>query len=187
MGRPGVFDFPGQPIWREHSDHHAGRGASARRSRAGLEGTGHHPVWRPAIGPLTFIERALKDLRAITHRGGDPSSSVILYVFLRDARASLIAFMAIPPLPARGDPRSGAPGTDIEHHDPGRLRGSRSECLVDDAIIGIENILRRLRGEPGAAATARPPANPAGGLARSSRAPSSMQPRSSSPSLSRSS
>ncbi|HEY2686050.1 MAG TPA: efflux RND transporter permease subunit [Steroidobacteraceae bacterium] len=93
--------------------------------------------------PATFIERALgnlKDSLAIAA----VLILVVLYLFLRDARAALIAFMAIPLSLLAAVEVLDRMGLTLNTMTLGGFAVALG-VLVDDAIIGIENILRRLR------------------------------------------
>ena len=102
--------------------------------------------------PANFIERALGNLR---------ESLVIavvlilavLYLFLRDFRAALIAFTAIPLSLVAAIAVLDRMGLTLNTMTLGGFAVALG-VLVDDAIIGIENILRRLR-ENGAMAQPR--------------------------------
>jgi CzcA family heavy metal efflux pump len=93
--------------------------------------------------PATFIELALGDLE---------QSLVIatllilavLYLFLRDVRAALIAFTAIPLSLLAAVLVLDRMGQTLNTMTLGGFAVALG-VLVDDAIIGIENILRRLR------------------------------------------
>jgi CzcA family heavy metal efflux pump len=93
--------------------------------------------------PANFIERALGDLK---------ESLVIavililavLYLFLRDIRAALIAFTAIPLSLLAAIAVLNRIGMTLNTMTLGGFAVALG-VLVDDAIIGIENILRRLR------------------------------------------
>jgi CzcA family heavy metal efflux pump len=93
--------------------------------------------------PANFIERALGDLK---------ESLVIavililavLYLFLRDIRAALIAFTAIPLSLLAAIAVLNRMGMTLNTMTLGGFAVALG-VLVDDAIIGIENILRRLR------------------------------------------
>jgi len=93
--------------------------------------------------PANFIERALGDLK---------ESLVIavvlilavLYLFLRDIRAALIAFSAIPLSLLAAIAVLNRMGMTLNTMTLGGFAVALG-VLVDDAIIGIENILRRLR------------------------------------------
>ena len=103
--------------------------------------------------PANFIERALADLR---------QSLVIavvlilavLYLFLRDSRAALIAFTAIPLSLVAAVAVLRYLGLTLNTMTLGGFAVALG-VLVDDAIIGIENILRRLR-ENGALTPPKP-------------------------------
>ena len=93
--------------------------------------------------PANFIERALQDLEhslviaAIL-------IVVVLYAFLRNARAALIAFVAIPLSLLAAVAVLQRLGQTLNTLTLGGFAVALG-VLVDDAIIGIENILRRLR------------------------------------------
>jgi CzcA family heavy metal efflux pump len=98
----------------------------------------------PAIHrPATFIERALGNLTN-TLAIGALLIAIVLYAFLRDWRSALIAFMAIPLSLL-------AAVVVLDHFDVAvntlTLGGFAVALgvLVDDAVIYLENILRRLR------------------------------------------
>ncbi|HWX80845.1 MAG TPA: efflux RND transporter permease subunit [Steroidobacteraceae bacterium] len=93
--------------------------------------------------PANFIERALQNLK---------ESLIIavllilavLYLFLRDIRAALIAFTAIPLSLLAAVAVLRYMGLTLNTMTLGGFAVALG-VLVDDAIIGIENILRRLR------------------------------------------
>ncbi|HEY2403206.1 MAG TPA: efflux RND transporter permease subunit [Steroidobacteraceae bacterium] len=93
--------------------------------------------------PATFIERALQNLKESLLIAAVLILAV-LYIFLRNARAAFIAFMAIPLslLAAVGVLRH--MGLTLNTMTLGGFAVALG-VLVDDAIIGIENIMRRLR------------------------------------------
>jgi CzcA family heavy metal efflux pump len=93
--------------------------------------------------PATFIERALGDLKQALLVAAVLILAV-LYVFLRDWRAALIAFTAIPLSLLAAIAVLGRMGLTLNTMTLGGFAVSLG-VLVDDAIIGIENILRRLR------------------------------------------
>jgi CzcA family heavy metal efflux pump len=100
-------------------------------------------LYRNLHRPANFIERALSDLK---------ESLVIavvlilavLYLFLRDARAALIAFTAIPMSLLAAVAVLDRLGMTLNTMTLGGFAVALG-VLVDDAIVGIENILRRLR------------------------------------------
>jgi CzcA family heavy metal efflux pump len=93
--------------------------------------------------PANFIERALGDLRQSLVIAAVLILAV-LYLFLRDARAALIAFTAIPLSLLAAIVVLNRSGQTLNTMTLGGFAVALG-VLVDDAIIGIENILRRLR------------------------------------------
>jgi CzcA family heavy metal efflux pump len=93
--------------------------------------------------PANFIERALDNMResliiaALLILG-------VLYLFLRDFRAAMIAFTAIPLSLLAAVWVLNRMGLTLNTMTLGGFAVALG-VLVDDAIIGIENILRRLR------------------------------------------
>jgi len=93
--------------------------------------------------PANFIERALGDLRRSLIIAG-VLIFVVLYLFLRDLRAAVIAFTAIPLSLLAAIAVLDRMGLTLNTMTLGGFAVALG-VLVDDAIIGIENILRRLR------------------------------------------
>ena len=93
--------------------------------------------------PANFIERALGDLEQALIVAAI-LIVVVLYAFLRDARAALIAFVAIPLSLLAATLVLEHLGQTLNTMTLGGFAVALG-VLVDDAIIGIENILRRLR------------------------------------------
>ena len=127
---------------REHADRDARRRRGARADEAGVGGVAVDPtIFRPA----TFIEMSLQNLsRALLV--GCVLVILVLMVFLADWRTALISSIAIPlSLLAAGL---------LLHYRGGTLDTMVLAGLVialgevvDDAIIDVENIVRRLRLE----------------------------------------
>ncbi|MEZ5899272.1 MAG: efflux RND transporter permease subunit [Hyphomicrobiaceae bacterium] len=93
--------------------------------------------------PATFIERALGNLeRALAL--GSALILIVLYIFLRSARAALISFLAIPMSLLAAVAILGYFGQSLNTMTLGGFALALG-VLVDDAIIDIENIMRRLR------------------------------------------
>ena len=93
--------------------------------------------------PANFIERALGNLReSLTI--AVILILIVLYVFLRDVPAALIAFSAIPLSLLAAIALLNHMGLTLNTMTLGGFAVALG-VLVDDAIIGIENILRRLR------------------------------------------
>ncbi|HEY6457460.1 MAG TPA: efflux RND transporter permease subunit [Steroidobacteraceae bacterium] len=93
--------------------------------------------------PANFIERALSDLKHSLLIAG-VLIFVVLYLFLRDIRAALIAFTAIPLSLLAAVAVLERMGLTLNTMTLGGFAVALG-VLVDDAIIGIENIMRRLR------------------------------------------
>jgi CzcA family heavy metal efflux pump len=93
--------------------------------------------------PANFIERALGDLQESLVIAAILILAV-LYLFLRDIRAALIAFTAIPLSLLAAIAVLDRMGLTLNTMTLGGFAVALG-VLVDDAIIGIENILRRLR------------------------------------------
>jgi CzcA family heavy metal efflux pump len=93
--------------------------------------------------PANFIERALGNLQASLSLAAVLILAV-LYLFLRDTRAAFIAFTAIPLSLLAAVAVLNRMGFTLNTMTLGGFAVALG-VLVDDAIIGIENILRRLR------------------------------------------
>jgi CzcA family heavy metal efflux pump len=93
--------------------------------------------------PANFIERALRDLRrSLAIAAG--LIIAVLFLFLRDWRAALIAFTAIPLSLLAAVAVLEHLGATLNTMTLGGFAVALG-VLVDDAIIDLENILRRLR------------------------------------------
>lgn len=104
--------------------------------------------------PATFIERALKNIQHSLVLGGLLVSIVLLF-FLGDLRASLISLVAIPLSLLAAVLMMKRMGIGLNTLTLGGLAIAIGE-VVDDAIIDVENILRRLR-QNAASANPKPP------------------------------
>ena len=93
--------------------------------------------------PANFIERALSDLKQSLMIAAI-LILVVLYLFLRDFRAALIAFTAIPLSLLAAVAVLNRMGQTLNTMTLGGFAVALG-VLVDDAIIGIENIMRRTR------------------------------------------
>jgi CzcA family heavy metal efflux pump len=101
-------------------------------------------VLYPALHrPANFIERALGNLEESLALAAVLILAV-LYLFMRDVRAALIAFSAIPLSLLAAVAVLDRLGLTLNTMTLGGFAVALG-VLVDDAIIGIENILRRLR------------------------------------------
>ncbi|MBV9619984.1 MAG: efflux RND transporter permease subunit, partial [Gammaproteobacteria bacterium] len=93
--------------------------------------------------PANFIERSLGDLQR-SLLIASVLILAVLYLFLRDWRAALIAFTAIPLSLLAAIAVLGHLGQTLNTMTLGGFAVALG-VLVDDAIIGIENIMRRMR------------------------------------------
>ena len=100
-------------------------------------------MYRGLHRPANFIERALGDMERSLLIAG-VLIVVMLYIFLRSARAALIAFTAIPLSLLAAVLVLDHLGQTLNTMTLGGFAVALG-ILVDDAIIGIENIQRRLR------------------------------------------
>lgn len=99
--------------------------------------------------PANFIERALGDLQNSLIIAAALILAV-LYLFLRDVRAALIAFTAIPLSLLAAVVVLDRMGQTLNTMTLGGFAVALG-VLVDDAIVGIENILRRMHSNASAA------------------------------------
>jgi CzcA family heavy metal efflux pump len=100
-------------------------------------------VYKNLHRPANFIERALQNLQESLVIAAVLILAV-LYLFLRDFRAALIAFTAIPLSLLAAVAVLRHMGLTLNTMTLGGFAVALG-VLADDAIIGIENILRRLR------------------------------------------
>jgi CzcA family heavy metal efflux pump len=93
--------------------------------------------------PANFIERALQDIQHSLLIAA-VLILLILFAFLRNWRSALLSFLAIPLSLVAAAVLLGRMGLTLNTMTLGGFAVALG-VLVDDAIIGIENILRRLR------------------------------------------
>ncbi|MEO8316559.1 MAG: efflux RND transporter permease subunit, partial [Pseudomonadota bacterium] len=142
QGRPGVLlslasQYGANTLTTTHAVEQALSDLEPALKRQGI--TLHHRLHRPA----TFIERALSDLEQSLAIAAVLILAV-LYLFLRNFRAALIAFTAIPLSLLAAVLVLDSMGYTLNTMTLGGFAVALG-VLVDDAIIGIENILRRMR------------------------------------------
>lgn len=97
--------------------------------------------------PANFIENALDGVRRDVALGA-MLIALLLFVFLRDARSVLVAFASIPLALFTAVIAVNALGWTINTMTLGGLAVALG-VVVDDAIIDVENIMRRLRAADG--------------------------------------
>jgi CzcA family heavy metal efflux pump len=142
MGKPGVF----LSLASQYGANTLSVTLAVERALAALE-----PALKaqgitvyPALHrPANFIERALGNLKESLAFAAVLILAV-LYLFLRDWRAALIAFTAIPLSLLAAVAVLNRMGLTLNTMTLGGFAVALG-VLVDDAIIGIENIMRRLR------------------------------------------
>ena len=142
-GQAGRAAVAGQPVRRQYAAPRRWRWSRRWRDlRPALKAQGI-TVYSGLHRPANFIERALGNLRQSLLIAG-VLILVVLYLFLRDVRAALIAFTAIPLSLLAAIAVLDRMGLTLNTMTLGGFAVALG-VLVDDAIIGIENILRRLR------------------------------------------
>jgi CzcA family heavy metal efflux pump len=94
--------------------------------------------------PATFIENALEGIRLDVLLGA-ALIALVLFLFLRDPQTVLVAFVSIPLALFAAVIVVRALGWTINTMTLGGLAVALG-VVVDDAIIGVENVVRRLRG-----------------------------------------
>jgi CzcA family heavy metal efflux pump len=142
MGKPGVF----LALASQYGANTLSVTLAVERALAALEPAlkAQGIVVYPALHrPANFIERALGNLEESLAIAA-VLILALLYVFLRDIRAALIAFAAIPLSLLAAVAVLRWMGLTLNTMTLGGFAVALG-VLVDDAIIGIENILRRLR------------------------------------------
>src|SRR5467141_1488149 len=97
--------------------------------------------------PANFIENALAGIRLDVVLGA-VLITLVLFLFLRDLRSVAVAFVSIPLALLAAVIAVNALGWTINTMTLGGLAVALG-VVVDDAIIGVENIVRRLRGVRG--------------------------------------
>lgn len=142
MGVPGVVMMVGQQYGSQTSDVARRVEAAVEELRPGLEAAGfelHADLFRPA----NFIDVATGAVRFALVLGG-ALVIVVLFVFLADWRTSAIASVAIPLSLLAAVIVLDSMGATLNAMTLGGLAIAIGE-VVDDAVIGIENVVRRLR------------------------------------------
>jgi Cu/Ag efflux pump CusA len=130
--------------------------ASLRPSLAARGVTLYAGLHRPA----NFIENALSGVRRDVVLGA-VLIAVLLFIFLRDLRSVVVAFASIPLALLSAVIVVNALGWTINTMTLGGLAVALG-VVVDDAIIDVENIVRRLRAAGAVAGGERPAAGDAG-------------------------
>jgi Cu/Ag efflux pump CusA len=104
-------------------------------------------MYRALHRPANFIESALAGIQRDLLIG-TALIALVLFAFMRNVRTVLIAFVAIPLSLITAIVVLSALGQSINTMTLGGLAVGLG-VVIDDAVIGIENIVRRLRGADG--------------------------------------
>lgn len=143
MGRPGVLMTLSSQYGANTLDATAALEAALADVTPALKAAGV-TVYPAMHRPANFIESALngigRDLLV-----GAAMIAVVLMLFLRDGRVTLIAFISIPLSLVAALLVLNAMGQTINTMTLGGLAVALG-VVIDDAIVDIENIVRRLRG-----------------------------------------
>ncbi len=145
MGRPGVLitisgQFGANTLEATKATEAALAELAPALERRGIQ------IYPALHRPATFVVRALNNLEtALTL--GSALILIVLYTFLRSVRASLISFLAIPLSLLAAVAVLSEFGQSLNTMTLGGFALALG-VLVDDAIIDIENISRRLRLAP---------------------------------------
>src|SRR6185437_3246135 len=140
MGRPGVLSLASQYGANTLETTHALEDALAQLTPPlKAEGITIYPALHR---PANFIERALGSLEQSLVIAAI-LILLVLYLFLRDWRSALITFLAIPLSLLAATAVLERMGQSLNTMTLGGFAVALG-VLVDDAIIGIENVLRRL-------------------------------------------
>src|SRR6266704_344912 len=152
MGRPGVL----LSLASQYGANTLNTTLEVEKALAGLDPTLKRQgiqMYTSLHRPATFIERALQNLKESLVIA-TVLILAVLYLFLRNARAAFIAFTAIPLSLLAAVAVLRHMGLTLNTMTLGGFAVALG-VLVDDAIIGIENIMRRLR-ENAISSTPRP-------------------------------
>ena len=129
-------------VWGEYAGSHAARGRGVCRAEAGARGPGHGPR-HDAFRPATFIDVATRSVRDALLLGG-VFVIIVLFLFLFDIRTAAISCIAIPLSLLAAVIVLNSFGVTLNTMTLGGLAIAIGE-VVDDAVIDVENIVRRLR------------------------------------------
>ncbi|KQQ12749.1 acriflavin resistance protein [Methylobacterium sp. Leaf122] len=141
-GKPGVLLMVGAQYGANTLDVTAGVEAALAEMRPGLERDGttlRTDLFRPA----SFVTQATDNVVQALALGGI-LVVVVLFVFLADWRTALISATAIPLSLIGAVLMLGLFGQSLNTMTLGGLAIAIGE-VVDDAVIGVENVMRRLR------------------------------------------
>ena len=148
LATPSINDGPGPPAHRREvavGQHARGHPAASRRRSSELQpGLPGIESTRTSSGRPTSSTSRSRTSRSAAARAAC-SWSLVLVAFLFEWRTALISVVAIPLSLIAAGAGAVPARRDDQHDDPGGVRDRASGVVVDDAIIDVENILRRLR------------------------------------------
>lgn len=151
MGRPGVLLALSSQYGANTLDTTLAVEKALAEMRPALEAQG--VTLLPSLHrPANFIETALAGIRHDLLIGGF-LIGIVLIVFMRSLRVALIAFLSIPLSLIAAILVLGFLGQSVNTMTLGGLAVALG-VVIDDAIVDIENIARRLRGAPAGMARA---------------------------------
>jgi CzcA family heavy metal efflux pump len=142
MGRPGILITISSQFGANTLEATKASEAALAELTPALEQRGIQ-VYPTLHRPATFVVRALGNLEAALTLGS-ALILIVLYAFLRSVRAALISFLAIPLSLLAAVVVLAEFGQSLNTMTLGGFALALG-VLVDDAIIDIENIIRRLR------------------------------------------
>ena len=148
MGRPGVLIALSSQYGANTLDTTRAVETTLADLAPSLAAQGVH-VYPALHRPANFIETALHGM-SIDLLIGAAMIGLILYAFLRNLRVALIAFLSIPLSLLAALIVLDRMGETINTMTLGGLTVALG-VVVDDAVVGVENIVRRLRGTAAAA------------------------------------
>ena len=146
MGRPGVLLSLSSQYGANTLDVTRATEDAIASLRPALEAKGV-TLYPSMHRPANFIENALRGVRLDVLLGA-VLITLVLFLFLRDFRSVLVTFASIPLALLSTVIAVDALGWTINTMTLGGLAVALG-VVVDDAIIGVENIVRRLRGAQG--------------------------------------
>ena len=144
MGRGGVLIALSSQYGANTLDATRAADATLAELRPALEAQGVK-IYPSLHRPANFIDSALRGIRTDLLIGAG-MIGLILLVFLRDLRVAFIAFVSIPLSLLAALIVLDRMGQTINTMTLGGLAVALG-VVIDDAIVGVENIVRRLRGD----------------------------------------
>jgi CzcA family heavy metal efflux pump len=152
MGKPGILLNLSSQFGTNTWEATKAVEAALAELRPALEAQGVQ-IYPALHRPANFIENALAHVRTDLLVGA-VLIGVVLLAFMRDVRTALVTFVSIPLSLLAAVIVLGAMGETINTMTLGGLAVALG-VVIDDAIVGVENIVRRLRESPDGGAAKR--------------------------------